>query len=174
METYTVIDTDSIEIVLSSAPIVAEMQGKTVIKADIVIDKLAVKSPLSESSTYLVTNKIAEENIFEFDLVYISTSGKVKVATNDGNINESFVLGMALRDTIIGDNVDVLIFGIIKDSMFNAFALNRSIYLDVSGGLTDEVPLYGSGALYSTPIGRSLGNGEVLINIGRPLALSGV
>lgn len=172
METFVILDDDSIELTLHSPLISAEIQGTVLITADIVIDKLAAKTPLSESSTYLIVQKTAEEAILEFDLVYVTNTGGVKVATNNGVADEAFVLGMALQDKAIGEKVDVTVLGVVKDPMFSALALNKSVYLDVSGGLTDDVPTIAGGALFSTPIGRALGSGEVLINIGRPLALS--
>jgi hypothetical protein len=172
METFVIVDDDSIEITLSWSLITAEIQGKSLIVADIVIDNLAVKTPLSESSTYLIVQKIAEEPIVEFDLVYVTATGGVKVSDNNLGSNEAFVLGMALADTAIGIKVDVLILGVISDPIFAALALNTPIYLDTGGALTDDIPKKINGANYATPIGRALGSGSVLISVSPPLTLS--
>lgn len=172
METFVIVDDDSIEITLSWSIITAEIQGTSLITGDIVIDHTATKTPLSESSTYLVVQKIAEEPIVEFDLLYVTATGGVKISSNNTTLDEAFVLGMALQDKALGEKVDVLILGVVNDPIFSALALNKQLYLDINGALTDDVPTVLGGALYATPIGRALGSGSVLVNIGRPLTLS--
>jgi hypothetical protein len=172
METFVIIDEDSIEITLYHSILEVEVQGKTLIVGDIVVDKLAAKTPLSESSTYLIVQKVAEEAIVEFDLVYVTPTGGVMVATNNLGSNEAFVLGLAIADTLLGDKVDVLILGVVSDPIFSALALNTPIYLDVGGAITDDIPKKVNGANFATPVGRALGSGSILINVLSPLTLA--
>ncbi len=122
----------------------------------------------SDSSTYLIIQRIAAEDILRTDVLSYNALGQVKLANNNTTPDDAYVVGMALNDAPMGHLVDVLIMGIIQDPIFNAFPLNATIFLDVHGGSTDIKPLRPTATSY-TVVGRSYGNGEVFINPLRPV-----
>lgn len=167
METFVILDDDSIEITINSPLVTAEIQGKVTIAADIVIDKLAAKTPLSESSTYLVVQRFASEAILKFEVVSATGTTTVKLAHNNTTNDDAFAVGVALNDASIGQKVDVLIMGVISDPSFSVFPLNSTLFLDVDGGITDVKPTLPL-AKSNTILGRSFGSGDVFINVQRP------
>lgn len=171
METFAILDEDSIEITLQSPLITAEVQGKITVTADIVIDKLATKTPLSESSTYLIVQRFASEPILKFEIVSATGTTTVKLAHNNTTADDAFVVGMALNDANTGEKVDVLIMGVVSDPSFAVFGLNATLFLDVDGGITDIKPVLPA-ATSTTILGRSFGSGDVFVNVQRPTFLT--
>ena len=122
----------------------------------------------ADSSTYLVIQRIAAEDIVRTDVLSYNAIGEVKLANNNTTPDDAFVVGMALNDASTGHLVDVLIMGVINDPAFNVFPLNSTIFLDTAGATTDVKPNTPS-ASSTTVVGRSYGNGEVFINPLRPV-----
>ena len=173
MVQYEINDEDSITLTLTSSKLTASINGTMTIVANVMLDRLSTKTPLSESSTYLVVSRKAAEQIYKTDIVSaITVSGetRVKLGANNLTANDAFALGMSLTDAAAGQMVDVLIMGVVKDDVFNAFPLNSTVYLDTDGGTTDIAPSLPL-ATSRTIIGRSLGSGEILVNVQRPLFL---
>lgn len=157
----------SVQIDEENSLLIASIQGKSVIQGDIVIDRAAPKTPLSESSTYLVLTRTVTEQIYKLEIVCATGATTVKLAHNNTNANDAFAVGMALNDAAIGEKVDILIMGVVKDTALAVYPLNATIFLDTNGGTTDVKPTLPL-AKSNTIIGRSLGNGEVFVNVQRP------
>ena len=121
----------------------------------------------ADSSTYLIVQRIAAENIVRTDVLSWNSVGQVKLASNNTTPDDAYVVGMALNDALTGALVDVLVMGIINDPVFNTFPLNATIFLDTAGATTDIKPERPT-ATSTTVVGRSYGNGEVFINPLRP------
>lgn len=116
----------------------------------------------ADNSTYLVIRRTVVENVLRTEIVCPTGVTTVKLAHNNTDANDAFAVGMALEDALAGEQVNILIMGIINDPIFQAFPLNSTVFLDTDGATTDVKPLAPS-ASSSTIIGRSLGNGEVFI-----------
>jgi hypothetical protein len=124
----------------------------------------------ADSSTYLIINRIASENILKTEVLSYTPIGQMKLANNNTTADDAFVVGVAMNNALAGQSVDVLLMGIINDPIFNVFPLNATIYLDINGGSTDIKPTL-PGASSWTIVGRSYGNGEVFVNPSRPVFL---
>lgn len=168
MDTFTIIDENLIELLISSPSLTIIANSGNHLSADIVVDRATSGS--GGSSSGLIVPKYASEQIFKTDIVAMSGSTTVKVAHNNTNFDDSFALGMALNDASIGDPVNVMIMGQYSDLSFSAFPLNSTIFLDTDGGMTDVKPTRPlSGSV--TILGRSFGNGDIYINVTRPIII---
>ena len=119
----------------------------------------------------LVIDRIASGTILRGDLVRASTLNHVTIADSASTVEDAYVLGAALNDADDGEDVEVLILGIISDPIFSVFAVNSTLFLDESGGVTDVRPTKPT-KNYSTIIGKSLGGNELLVNIFPPTQLA--
>ncbi len=122
--------------------------------------------PAAPASSLQLT-RIAQEAITKGDNVYSVSNTHVGVADYNLTLAKAMVLGVAANDALAGENVLVVVLGVINDSIFNIFAVNRPLYLDAAGGMTDEKPTAG----YLVPVGKSLGSGYIIINPGYPSRL---
>lgn len=180
MTEFKIADEDSLVVTLGMSDISIEIpmarslellvQGPFSLEIELAIDKLLAKTPLSESSTYLVINRITVEPVLKTEIVAATGATTVKLAHNNTTSDDAFAIGMALNDADTGEKVDILIMGVINDPIFTAFPLNSTVFLDTDGGTTDVRPIRPS-ATSSTIIGRSFGNGEVFVNVQRPVFL---
>lgn len=121
-------------------------------------------------ATSLVITRIASENILRGDALTATTSNHVGLADNELGLSDASVLGVALEDASVGEEVEILILGIMSDVLFSGFAVNALLFLDSSGGITDEKPST-LPKKYLTIIGKSLGGTEILVNVSTPSAL---
>lgn len=133
------------------------------------LDPSIIPAQSQSQATKLVISRIAKGDIVRGDAVRSYTLNTVTLADPTTNRNSASVLGVALNNAGDGVSVEVLILGIISDSIFSVFSVNTSLYLDVQGGITDERRISG----YLTPIGKCLGGGEVLVNVLEPITLGG-
>lgn len=113
----------------------------------------------------LQDSKIASETIVKGDCVYATSDTTVGVATYNSTQDKALVLGIAANNASAGQAVVVILMGKITASIFSVFSLNRPLYLDEDGGITDTKPTISG---YLTPVGKSLGSNSILINIGYP------
>lgn len=121
-------------------------------------------------ATTVVISRTASEPILRGELVRGSSPNHVELADPTGDIDSASVLGMALNDANTSDEVEILILGIITDSIFNIFGTNVPIFLDDAGGVTDVRPSSPS-KKFLVDIGKSLGGGDILILIQKPVTL---
>jgi hypothetical protein len=91
-----------------------------------------------------------------------------KLAHNNTTADDAFAIGVAMHDAAVGQLLDILVLGVIQDPAFAVYPLNSTIFLDSDGGTTDVKPMQPS-ASSTTIIGRSYGNGEVFVNVERPV-----
>lgn len=125
---------------------------------------------MAKAST-LVIDRIAEGAILRGDLVRAFSPGRVTVADPTSNRESAEVLGLALNDAADTENVEVLILGIITDSLFSVFAVNEVLFLDDAGGITNVRPTKPS-KNYLVNVGKALGSNEIFVNVQQPITLS--
>ena len=99
-------------------------------------------------------------------LVYCDINENVFVADNEDVFDKALVVGMALNAATLGNNVEVLIFGIYEDLSWN-WTANDLLFLDTNGNITSVPPIVG----YQTTIGKALSNNSILLNIKDPIEL---
>lgn len=119
---------------------------------------------VGESSNPNIIKKIASENISALKLVYADVLN-CYLADNSDEIKASIV-GVALNGAIIGQEVEILTGGELKDIFFT-FALNEKLFLGLSGEITNIPPTNG----FSVCIGHGLGSGAIFINIESEIVL---
>lgn len=124
---------------------------------------------VGKASTVVITRK-ASEPILRGELVRGSSPNHVELADPTLDIDSASVLGMATNDADTEDDVEILILGIITDSIFNIFGTNVPIFLDDAGGVTDVRPSSPT-KNFLVDIGKSLGGGDILILIQKPITL---
>jgi hypothetical protein len=124
---------------------------------------------VGKAATVVITRK-ASEPILRGELVRGSSPNHVELADPTLDIDSASVLGMAITDAGIEDDVEILILGIITDSIFNVFGTNVPIFLDDAGGVTDVRPTVPT-KNFLVDIGKSLGGGDILIFIQKPVSL---
>ena len=124
---------------------------------------------VGKASTVVITRK-ASEPILRGELVRGSSPNHVELADPTSDSESASVLGMALNAAAIEDDVEILILGVITDSIFNIFGTNVPIFLDDDGGVTDIRPSSPS-KNFLVDIGKSLGGGDILILIQKPVTL---
>ena len=125
----------------------------------------------TNTATSLQVNRIANVQIFAGECVKSDSITNVSLATNDGLSSDAIVLGIAANDANVGENVVVVIMGVITNTAYNIFSLNSVLFLDQNGGITDVRPVFPA-ANFLTPIGKSLGGGSIFAQIELPTQLS--
>ena len=128
-------------------------------------------SVLQAKASSLVITRIATGTILRGDLVRASTFNHVTISDPTGTLEEAYVFGMAMADADDSEEVEVLLLGVITDPLFSVFAVNSTLFLDETGGVTDIRPSKPS-KNFSTIIGKALGGNEILVNIQTPVTLS--
>lgn len=88
---------------------------------------------VGKASTVVITRK-ASDPILRGELVRGSSPDHVELADPTLDMDSASVLGMAINDADTEDDVEILILGIITDSIFNIFGTNVPIFLDDAGG----------------------------------------
>jgi len=127
--------------------------------------------PVSQAkASTLVITRVATGSILRGDLVRATSSNHVGVADPTSTLASANVLGMAQNDALDGEDVEILILGILSDPIFSVFATNTILFLDDLGGLTDVKPTKPS-KNYLVIVGKALGGNEVFVNISTPVAL---
>lgn len=121
----------------------------------------------STPASSLQLSKVASENLTKGDCVYATSLTHVGLATYDSTLDRAMVLGIAGSNALSGENVIVTLLGAVTDPIFSVFSLNRPLYLDELGAITDTKPSNG----YLTPVGKSLGSNTIFVSIGYPTKL---
>lgn len=103
-------------------------------------------------------------NIAQFQLVTAVSSTEVILSSNL-NAGTAKVLGIALEAGTSGDDIRILLFGLLEDPFF-AFPLNDNLYLDNTGNIVNVEPT--TPGEYITEIGYSLGTGSIWTRIEDP------
>lgn len=132
-----------------------------------VIDTSLLPASLNAKAASLVVDRIASEDILRGDFVCATTINHVGLAAQDTTIDKALVMGAALNDANSGENVEVLLIGVLSDALFSGFSVNDLLFLDTDGAITNTKPTN----KYLTIVGRALGNNEILIFIQQPTVL---
>jgi hypothetical protein len=120
------------------------------------------------SASSLQLTKIAQMTIVQGDAVRAFSDTHVVQASQDSTLEAASVLGVAMNSAIAGQPVTLLVLGIYTLPLFNIFPVNSPLFLDVNGGLSDDRPTTG----FKTTVGKSLGNGSIMVQIGEPTQLA--
>ena len=126
------------------------------------------KASRAEASTYLILQRIVTEQVYRTEVVASTGTTTAKLAHNNTTPDDAFAIGVAMHDAAPGQLLDILVLGVIQDPAFAVYPLNATIFLDSDGGTTDTKPTQPL-ASSTTIIGRSYGNGEVFVNVERPV-----
>ena len=123
------------------------------------------------SATSLQVTRTALEEIFSGECVMSSSASEVRLATNDQTVDKALVLGIAVNHALPGENVTVVIMGVINNSNYSAFTLNSPLFLDSNGGITDVRPVLPT-SKYLLQVAKSLGSNSIFIQIETPTQLA--
>ena len=121
-----------------------------------------------ESATKLKITRIAQEDILTGEVVRAFSSTHVSLATGDSTKAEAMVLGVADNDALIGQDVDIILLGVVTDAEFSVFTLNDPLFLDINGNVTNTKRTTG----YHVDVGKSLGGSDILFNPGVPAVIA--
>lgn len=122
----------------------------------------------SSPASSVQLSKIASEDIVSGECVAAVNDTDVKLADYSGTLDDALVFGVAMSSATTGQPVNIMILGLLYDSGYSVFPVNSVLYLDVAGTITDTRQTTG----YLTSIGKSLGSGYVMVQIGLPSKLS--
>lgn len=125
-------------------------------------------TPIADTARRVSIIRTAAESISALQFVYSLIDGTIAVADNE-DLDKSYVIGIALNAGVQGEEIEVLIMGAIKDSMFSSLQQNLPILLNNSGHATNDVPTTGT----SVYLGVCLGDSTIKINIREPILLGG-
>lgn len=93
---------------------------------------------VAEFAGALKVTRIAADTITIGDAVYAVSSTTVDLADFNGALAEAMVFGFALNAATAGQNVDVLILGVLTDPIFSVFSINSPLFLDSAGGIKPQ------------------------------------
>ena len=88
----------------------------------------------------------------------------VSHAFNNGVVEDAFAIGVAENSASIGQDVTILLLGVLFSTDFLSFNYSDIIILGTDGHIVTS----STGYNFVTNIGRCLGSGSVLININPP------
>jgi hypothetical protein len=161
-ETFVYQTSEYVTTATASSPIITLPSGK--------LDPSLLPSAANDKAARIVVDRTAQLDVVTGDLVRAIGTAKVQPADADTAVADATVLGLALNDALVGENVEVQVLGIISDAAYNVFLVNTPLFLDLDGGITDDRPEQ-PGRKFLTNVGKSLGNGEILIQVDIPIEL---
>jgi hypothetical protein len=135
------------------------------------IKELPVDDSLDISASSLRIIRIATEGIVSGELVKSDSPTNVSLANNDLLSRDAVVLGVAVNSALAGEQVVILLMGVLSNTAYSIVTLNTLLFLDVAGGITDVRPV-APAAKYLTSVGKSLGGNSIFIQISDPRKLS--
>ena len=115
----------------------------------------------------LQITRTASEPIVPGDVVYATSASHVGVATFDATRDKAQAIGVAVTSAEAEEQVTIVMMGIISSPAFAIFGVNETLFLDQEGAITNDRPTAG----FLTKVGKSLGSGEILIQLTDPLVL---
>ncbi len=119
------------------------------------------------SASILTISRTAKTAIEAGDAVRAFDNTSIMPATQDATVKEAMVFGIALGAGAANTQVEVAVMGIVVNQIYSIFPANTVLYLDVTGAISDERPTTG----YLTAVGKSLGSGAIMVQIGLPTKL---
>jgi len=111
-----------------------------------------------------VTRIVDGTAVSKYDPVSLISATDV-IPTNVDTRNNATCFGVALHNAVIGEEVRILIFGMISDVVFT-YPLNAPLYNSIAGALS-LVPTTIVGE-YFCQVGKSNGTGSILVEPGKP------
>lgn len=128
-------------------------------------DRTGRTSSVASSAERLSKLFEAGESISTNDIIRLGASQLAFKATSDGTYEEAQAVGIALTSGLIGEDVEVLFFGVVEDNSFN-FTINNPFFLGVNGAISQAPPtIVGE---FVTELGQSLGSGAIFLDVSRP------
>lgn len=121
----------------------------------------------SAMAAAIAVSRIANETISRGEFVYSVNTTNVGLAVNNDTQERAMVLGVAMNNALFGEQVLVLLIGAVTDVAFNGLSINRPLYLNVSGGVTDTKPVTG----YLVPVAKSVGSNTIFVSVSYPIKL---
>ena len=126
-------------------------------------ESLMPLTPVAKASSLVIRRK-AQVPILRGDLVRASIPSYVTIADSNIDSVSSRVLGIALEDSDVDGELEILLLGTMIDPIFSGFLPDDVLFLDEQGGVTNERPTLPS-RKYLTIVEKALGGNEILIQI---------
>ena len=123
---------------------------------------------INDSATKLKITRLASEEIFTDDVVKAFSSTHCAVSNANTNADNATVLGIAENDAAIGEDVDIVLLGVISSTSFSVFSLNDPLFLDLDGTITNTKRTSG----YHVVIGDSLGGNDIMFRPEKPVTIA--
>lgn len=121
----------------------------------------------SDQSKRLIDTYTAGETLSALKLV-VDNGGKTAfLGEKNSTYEEATVIGVTLTAATLGNQVEVLLFGLLEDASFT-FPNNVPLFLTAGGTITDSAPVAGE---FFVRIGRSQGTGAIFVDIEEPTEL---
>lgn len=115
---------------------------------------------------YLVATKTCSENISQHRFVSAISSTHVALGQSNDS-SKSIVFGISLEAGLSGEDIRVLMFGNITDSIFSGISLNDPFFLALNGLISSAIPISG----YIVRLGTSNGDNSGFIKIEEPIEI---
>lgn len=100
-------------------------------------------------------------NVTQGRALYMNSSGEVSHATNNGTLEEATVIGFANQTKSTGEEVDVLLAGVLSSS---GLSPGQYYFLGSNGALISTAPTSPS-ANYLTRLGEAASTSEFMVQI---------
>lgn len=126
--------------------------------------KVVVTSDAQRLSKTFVAGEAIAVNKF----VRIGAGQECFIATNNGTFSDAKVRGIALNAGAIGENIEVLLFGLLEDPAFN-FILNDPFFLGTNGDAVQTPPV--TVGEFVVELGESLGTGAIFTDLKTPVEI---
>jgi hypothetical protein len=142
--------------------------GTTATNLQDAMAEVAQRSVVASYAAALKITRKASVNILRGEAVRAVNSTYVTLATKNGPIGNSIVLGFADADAAMDTNVNITLMGVVNDPSFSVFLVNSLLFLDINGAISDVRPSTGS---IMTIVGSSLGGNDIFVSIQKPVQL---
>jgi len=106
--------------------------------------------------------------ITALSLVRQDTATTVTLATSQGTYTDARVIGLALNSALVGEVVEVMLFGIASHPSFN-FSINEPLFLTTGGAFSSTAPSVTG--QFIVEVGFALGLGEINLAITSPVEI---
>ena len=133
-----------------------------------VINNITTGTLNAQSATKLKITRIAQEPILSQEVVKAYSDTHVNLATANLLRDNATVLGVSDNDAAVGENVDIILLGVVSNPAFSVFSLHDPLFLDVDGGITNVKRTTG----FHTIVGECLGGNQILFKAEKPITLA--
>lgn len=106
----------------------------------------------------------AGEDISAIRVVRSSLTGSFYAKSN-GTYEEANAVGISYTSALTGNLFTVVTHGLMEDSSFSTYTINKEIYLSTNGTLTQTAPLTG----FLLTVGKYIGQNIIVITIKDPI-----